>query len=99
MTTYHESIDTQLVVKLGGGKFETAAYFPLLDQLFEALKQTATLPIPARIMKPKHAPRWLSHNCHLFHDKARAIVEAWKLDRGVYFDTINDWQFHKRGQA
>ena len=92
MTTYHESIDPVLVATLGHGEHESSAYFPLLDQLFEAIRV-------AKIIQPKHAPRWLSHNCHLFHDKARAIVEAWKLDRGVYFDTINDWQFHKRGQV
>jgi hypothetical protein len=96
MTTHHESIDPELVAKLGRGGCTPSDYFPLLDQLFEAIKQTATLPLPARMMKPKHAPRWLSHNCHLFHDKARAIVEAWKQDRHVYVDTINDWQFYMR---
>jgi len=70
-------------------------YFPLLDQLFEALKQTATLPLQDRIMKPKHAPRWLARNCHLFHDRARTIVEAWKRDRGIRFNTIDDWQFYQ----
>jgi hypothetical protein len=88
-------VDPLLLHKLMHKACMPGDYFPLLDQLFEALKQTATLPLPDRIMKPKHAPRWLARNCHLFHDRARTIVEAWKRDRGIRFNTIDDWQFYQ----
>jgi len=78
MITYHESIDPVLVATLGHGEFESAAYFPLLDQLFEAIRA-------AKIIQPKHAPRWLSRNCNLNYFDARTIV--------------NNWNYAKRGQA
>ena len=96
-------VDSLLLHKLMHQACAPSDYFPLLDQLFEAIKQTATLPLRERIMKPKHAPRWLVRNCNVNYGHARTIVEAWKQDRGICFNTIdvdwagrpNDWLFHQ----
>jgi len=67
-------IDPVLVAKLGHGEFESVAYFPLLDQLFEAIRA-------AKIIQPKHAPRWLSRHCNLNYFDARTIVNNWKYSK------------------